>query len=312
MNTMKNTILLVCLLSCSWEAYSQQLPLTSEYMFNRITVNPAYVGNKTVLSSSLSYRTMLTGFEGAPVTQYLTVDAPIQSKYMALGLKLMNDKIGVSTQVGISGIYGYYIGLGPGRLTIAIEGGVTNLREDFSSLVKADPNDNTLQISTESKLFPDAGFGLYYNTDNYYGGISVLNLIQSRLNFSDVTTEGIAQLNRHYYLMGGYLFELNDLFDIEPSFVGKYVKGSKVQADINTNLIFKDLVSTGLAYRSNHTIVFAFRFMFQSKFRVGYAFDLPVSSLSSYYGKSHEISLGYDIKLKEPPKKKVTDPRYYH
>ena len=291
--------------------YSQQDPMYSQYMFDALAINPAFSGSRNIVFSGLTYRNQFVGFEGAPVTQKLTFNAPLQKKYMGLGLKAFHDKSGASETTNFSGIYSYHIGIGKGRLSFGIEGGLSNFSIDFTNLVRAHPDDQALSYSKESAFLPDASAGMYYYNSKFYFGLASYHLLQGKTSVTMYQRKDAAKLYRHEFISSGYKFQVNENTSIEPSILIKYVSGAPLQADVNTNVIWKEMIAIGTSYRTRDGLSFLLRYLIKEKIVIGYSYDLTLSELSKYSNGSHEIMAGYQVKLLPPATKKVTDPRYY-
>lgn len=296
----------LCIDSCA-----QQDPMYSQYMFDPLAINPAFAGSKNNIFSAITYRNQFVSFPGAPVTQKLTFNAPLQKRYMGLGLKAFHDIAGTAEITSLSGIYSYYIGLGKGKLSFGLEGGLTNFSVDYTNLIRTHPDDLALSYSKESKFLPDASFGMYYYHNRFYFGLAMYHLFQSKVNLTQYERNDAAKLFRHEFLSSGYKIKASEKIDIEPSVLLKYVSGSSPQADLNTNVIWNEIISIGGSYRTGDGLSFLFRYLIREKIVIGYSYDLTLSGLSKYSNGSHEIMAGYQVKLLPPATKKITDPRYY-
>ncbi len=62
-------------------AMAQQKPQYTQYVFNNLLLNPAVTGIENYTDVKAGYRSQWTGLSGAPVTTYLTVDAPIGNAF---------------------------------------------------------------------------------------------------------------------------------------------------------------------------------------------------------------------------------------
>ena len=91
---MKKTVIIVFSLIFSYVANAQQDAMYTHYMYNTLSVNPAYAGSRGALSITGLHRSQWIGFEGSPITQTLTVHTPVLTKNIGLGMSLINDKIG--------------------------------------------------------------------------------------------------------------------------------------------------------------------------------------------------------------------------
>jgi hypothetical protein len=103
---------------------AQQLPITTQYLFNGLLINPAYAGSRKALTANLTWRQQWAGFEGAPRTQVLSIHSPLPEKKLALGLLLINDRIGVAHETAVTSNYAYRIRLGRGQLAFGLGAGV--------------------------------------------------------------------------------------------------------------------------------------------------------------------------------------------
>ena len=74
--------------------FSQQDAMFTHYSFNTMVVNPAYAGNRGMMSATLLQRNQWVGFDGAPVTQTFVLNTPIFNDKLGLGVSLIKDKIG--------------------------------------------------------------------------------------------------------------------------------------------------------------------------------------------------------------------------
>lgn len=283
----------------------------TQYMFDKMLVNPAYVGSSNWIVGSLKYRTQFIGIQGAPQTQTFTAHAPWQKKHMGFGIKIYHDQLGVTTENRASLLYAYHLGFAGGKLSLGIEAGVVNQSVDFSTLIRENQTDNALPLARQSVIAPDANFGVYYQNKHFYGGFASYQLIPSKINYTGTTREPIAKLFTHSFLLLGYVIESGKKLNIDPSILVKQVSGAPVQLDANVNFIYNDLITLGVGYRSGDALVTTFRINIAEKLRIAYSYDYQISGLKSYSGGAHEIMLSYGIKLLPPPAEKEISPRYY-
>jgi len=294
----------ICLFTLQLSA--QQDPLLSQYMFNRIIINPGYAGSSNMLSGTLGYRQQFVGMEGAPKMQLLTIHAPIKAQSMGLGIKAIHENIGVTNQNSVTAIYTYQLRFAKGRLSLGLEGGIFSQSIDFTNLRKTVQDDNALPIGKESVLVPDAAFGVYYYSEKLYFGGAVYHLLQNKLNYSGYTgkdRELIAKLSSHAYLTGGYTLKAGENINVGPSLLLKYVFGAPAQMDLNINATFKEMFTIGGGYRTGDAIVFLFQYSFKDRIKFSYAYDYTISELAAYSSGSHGIMLSYNM----PAKKKARD-----
>jgi type IX secretion system PorP/SprF family membrane protein len=300
-------IIIVLMAMCGFITKAQQDVMISQYMFNGLFLNPAYAGSHKYITSSLLHRTQWVNFSGAPKTMLLAVDGllPTKSENMGLGLIVTNDRIGATEQTDIMANYAYQLKLKKGKLAFGIKAGVSNFVLKSDKLVYWDGGDQVFSDRKNAWL-PKFGMGAYYFCDNWYAGISVPTLLayDSKQNFSfDVNSSTFLQ--RHYYVYGGYVFKLNDKFDLKPSALIKYLPSAPTEVDLNLNVMYNKQVWLGVGYRSYDAVVLMVEYQTNSRFRVGYAYDVTTTKLRNYSAGTHEIMIGYDfgkdiVKIKTP------------
>src|SRR5436190_23650752 len=105
---LRNKIFLA-LLALSGTATAQQDAMFTHYMNNTIAVNPAYAGTRNALTITGIHRSQWVGFDGAPITQTLTMHTPLGNHKMGIGLSVVNDKIGPVNTSGAFADYAYYL-----------------------------------------------------------------------------------------------------------------------------------------------------------------------------------------------------------
>lgn len=304
---MKKFILILFVVLLNSTSKAQQDAMISQYMFNGLFLNPAYSGSHKYVTSSLLHRTQWVNFPGAPKTALLAIDGlvPGKSENMGIGLIVANDRIGATEQTDIFANYSYQLKLKKGKLAFGLKAGASNYIFKSDAVTVWDSNDNVFP-ARKSVWLPKFGFGVYYFHEKWYAGLSIPTLVayDPHHNFSfDVNKSSF--LNRHYYAYGGYVFKLNEEFKLKPSALIKYLPAAPVQADINLNLLYKDHFWIGASYRSMAAIVFMVEYQTNSRFRVGYAYDLTTTKIKKYSTGTHEIMIGYDfgkdlIKIKTP------------
>jgi len=275
---MKKLISILVILNSAFciPAFGQLLPHYSQYMFNNNFINPAVAGTKGYNLASLTFRSQWVGFNDAPVNQTVSMYGP-WGENMGFGGILLNDKTGPRRTTGIQLSYAYRMQVNEeSKISFGLSGILYQHVLDKDKLTPDDPIDNVLQGGKEKTFAPDAAFGVYYYTDKYYAGFSVPQLFQNKLQ-------------RHYFLTGGYQYEINEDFDVEPSFLFKAVAHVPVQLDINAKLIYQEKYWSGLSYRHKESIVFMLGMVAKNKYIFGYSYDVTLTQIRKYSTGSHEI-----------------------
>jgi type IX secretion system PorP/SprF family membrane protein len=302
-------ILIAFLILVSFGARAQQDAMYTQYMFNTLAINPAYAGSRNVTSATVLFRNQWTGIQGAPKTGTLTLDAPIYDKRLGIGLQLFSDKLGVTQTTGavISGAY--RVRLNEGTLAFGLQGNVNQFRANYNDVnLNTDVYDPAFAFNVNKVLF-NFGTGVYYNSDRFFLGLSVQDLVKNRL--TDYTTNNVDFRQTqvmHVFLSSGYVFDLNDDFKFKPSFLIKGVKGAPIEGDINATLWIKDVIGIGAQYRTSADIAGLVEIQATPQFRIGYSYDYSTTALRFSNSGSHEIMLRYEFGFSSG---KILSPRYF-
>ncbi|CAM3626564.1 type IX secretion system membrane protein PorP/SprF [Flavobacterium chungbukense] len=274
---------------------AQQDAQFTQYMYNTIEVNPAYAGSRGVLSVFGLYRTQWVGLEGAPQTSTFSVNTPLNNSDLGLGVSLVNDKIGPTTENTLSADLSYTIPTSESwNLSFGIKGTANLFNLDVNKLSMEDQDDQQFQ-NLKNKFSPNVGAGLYFHSDRAYIGLSVPNFIETNRYDSDDTAIFKEKIN--YYLIAGYVFNLDRLeyIKFKPALMTKMVEGAPLQVDVSGNFMFNDKFVLGLAYRWSASVSAMAGFQVTKGMYLGYGYDHETTQLKKYNSGSHEIFLRFDF-----------------
>jgi type IX secretion system PorP/SprF family membrane protein len=275
-------------------------------MFNTLAVNPAYAGSADVFTVMALSRHQWVGFAGAPSTQTVLGHTPLPNRNMALGLSLLNDRIGPTHQTGAYLDYAYRIRTGADtRLAFGLKGGMNIYQADLATLATVDPD--AANASVRGKALPNFGFGLFWHSSRYYAGLSIPKLLQNEVA---ALAPGLATAveTRHFFLMGGYVFDIDRGLKFKPSFMLRMVKGAPVSIDLNANFLLRERIWLGAMYRLGNSFGVLGQYQVNDQFRVGYAFDLTTTRIRAYNAGTHELMLNYDLRFFTG---RTVSPRYF-
>ncbi|UII75985.1 type IX secretion system membrane protein PorP/SprF [Flagellimonas sp. HMM57] len=295
---------------------AQQNPQYTQYMYNTQIINPAYSGSREALSFGLLGRTQWVSLEGSPESGTFTVNSPIGLyDNMGLGLSIVHDRIGPSSESNITADYAYRIDVSrEGRLSFGLKAGVDVLNVDYSALTIFDQNDPFFQNNIDNRLQPQVGVGLYFNTDRFYMGASIPNFLRAE-HFDEGTLEGdnvdsdsIALERLHYFLIAGYVFDLNQNLKFKPATLFKAVGGSPLQWDFSANFLFNEKFTLGASYRWSASLSALAGFQITDSLFLGMAYDYQTTEIESYSDGSYEVFLRFDIFKKSD---RILTPRFF-
>ena len=286
--------------------YGQREPMYSQYMFNMLNVNPAYAGNRAVDNITLMYRHQWTGIEGAPRTATLSWDRRAENSNIGYGMQIFNDRLGLENTSTLRGFYSYRLPFQNSSLSFGLNAGVLNYRVDLTGtgMDLSDPLLNR-KINTFS---PVAGLGFIYESDRFYIGASLPDVLDTYVTEDDKIIQLSPKL--HYFINGGVMFNLSENVMFKPSAMFKAVTGAPVQLDANLNLWFGNTIGVGFSYRTGDAILGLFEFQITDHLRLGYSYDHSISSLRNYNSGTHELMLRYEFS-KSKTGKKILSPRYF-
>ncbi|MFH6969831.1 type IX secretion system membrane protein PorP/SprF [Flavobacterium sp. FlaQc-28] len=287
---------------------AQQDAQFTQYMYNTISINPAYAGSRGALSVFGLYRTQWVGLDGAPETSSFSVNSPISNSNLGIGVSLVNDKIGPTNENNFSTDLSYSIQTSANfKLSFGIKGTVNLFNLDINKLNIEDQGDPQFQ-DLRNKISPNVGAGVYWHSDKAYVGLSVPNFIET--NRYDDNDVAIYKDRINYYLMGGYVFDLDkyQYIKFKPAVLVKMVEGAPLQVDLSANFMFNDKFVVGAAYRWSAAVSAMAGFQVSDGLYIGYAYDHETTKLQNYNSGSHEIFLRYEFFKNYG---KITTPRFF-
>ncbi len=273
--------------------FAQQDPQFTQYMYNTVSFNPAYAGSTGNLNANLLHRSQWVGLDGAPTTQSFSINTPVGRGNTALGLSFINDKIGPSQDFYASIDASYTITFDYDlRFAFGMKMGLQSLQVDYGKLNIYNPSDDHFNENI-SNIKPLIGVGGYLYTDNWYVGLSVPNVLKTE--FYDDVAVSTASKRQHFFLIAGYVFQLNDNLKFKPATLIKAVSGAPLAYDLSANFLLNDKFTLGASYRLNASVSALAGFQISNSLMVGYAYDFDTTELARYNSGSHEIVLRFEL-----------------
>lgn len=315
-------------------AKAQQNIQFTQYMFNSLSVNPAYAGYKEEWFAQTALRNQWVGIDGAPKTGQLSVDGVVDPyrKNLGVGVQVSADKLASQTATSAYANLAYRLRLNSEdtqRLSFGIGAGVTQYGLDGTLLTPIDDLDNALPLGKIGNFIPDVRLGVYYYNPKWYIGASMMDLLSgdksnSLFRWEDGTATNIKR-KRHLYLITGFLCNLSDQIRLRPGLLLKEEFKGPTTTDVNAMFIFNDKFWLGGSYRtsldlwkkdydknqdlSQATAMAAIaQFYVTEKLRVGYSYDYMLNGLRGNQNGSHEITIGYTF---SKGANRIINPRYF-
>ena len=288
---------------------AQQDPQFSHYMYNTISVNPAYAGSRGVLNITGLHRSQWIGLEGAPTSQTLTLNTPLRNRKMGVGLSVVNDKIGPLNQTFIYGDYSYTVRLTEKlKLAFGLKAGINWFQPKISTLNTIQNNDPSFVGSTmESVIKPNIGAGIYLHRDDWYIGASSPRLVQNKFNLGGSDTTSVLE-ERHMFFIAGYLWTVNPQLKLKPTAQLKMVQDAPMSIDATLEALIRNKFSIGAGLRVGDSFYGMLGYQFTDQFRVGFAYDYTTTRLQNVNNGTVEFMLSYDFYFNND---KLKSPRYF-
>lgn len=312
---MKRILIILCILTLTgFYAKSQQEPIFSQYTMNQYLINPAYAGSEGYTSFNLTARQQWLGFEDAPMTQAISGQTRIlKTSYVSksrsvrkrikrrrpsgkvgIGGYLYNDQNGPIGRTGLEVSYAYHLFVNDGQLSLGLSLSAYQFRVNTNDLSTSEGYDPLIDEARESMFIPDGSVGVYYTYQPFYIGLSARNLFQASVKFGGDNSFSDYQQVRHYYLMTGYRYDMDNDFEIEPSILIKTTENFNLQADVSLRGYYKRDYWLGFSYRTGNAFITNVGIKVDRLY-FGYAFDYSLNDIQRISYGSHEIMIGLKL-----------------
>ena len=313
---MRNSIIkfltIVSIALISFEGNAQQDPQFTQYMYNMSVINPAYaIDDLGMLNIGGIYRNQWAGMEGAPETASFFAHTGLTNRLEA-GISIIHDEIGdIVKENNIYADVAYVLPVSETtKLSFGVKAGVSFFDADLSGLTTTDPGmDPAMQNISEA--FPNFGVGAYLFGENYYLGLSAPNVFTSKHLENETGLARLGEENIHYFLTGGYVFDLNENVKLKPAFMLRGVQGAPLSVDLTANFLLYNRFEAGLAYRLDDAVSGLLNFRVTPELRIGYAYDYTTTNLGDYNDGTHEIMVLFDLDLLGLAKGYNKSPRFF-
>ncbi|TAI46700.1 type IX secretion system membrane protein PorP/SprF [Flagellimonas allohymeniacidonis] len=283
---------------------AQQDAQYTQYMFNTLSVNPAYAGSRGQLSFAGLYRSQWVGLDGAPETFTLNLHSPIRNSRLGYGVSVVNDNIGdgVVQETYLDAVLSYTIDVAQNaKLSFGLKGGGNFISLDFAGLRNFD-QEVVQQDNIDNQFAPNFGLGVYYHTDKFYAGLSAPNVLETEyFDNSDTDDDNsvnfLATERINFYFITGYVFDLNPDLKFKPALLTKAVGGAPLQVDVSANFLFAEKFSFGAAYRFDAAVSALAGFQITDQIMLGLAYDRETTELggTQFNDGSFEVFLRLEL-----------------
>ncbi len=278
-------------------------------MHNNLLINPAFSGNQQYWTSNLVYRTQWVNLEGAPNTVLFSSHTGVKDRRLGMGLWLAHDQVGVHENTQIYGTYAYHIKLRHGYIAMGLQAGMQLLRSDFTRLNLQNPNDPDF-LQNIRTWQPNFGSGVVWKQKNTMLSLSVPAFLKAPT--ADLSRQQDSQrAPRQLLAYVSHREALNRQTQLQLSALLHALEGSPMAVDLAANLIYKNTVSGGIAFRQGLSVGIMFSCHLGDGLFLGYAYDYALTSLSAFSQGSHELQLTYRLNLPALHRPPPRNPTYF-
>ncbi|MFT5778152.1 MAG: type IX secretion system PorP/SprF family membrane protein [Crocinitomicaceae bacterium] len=283
------------------QTWAQQIPMVNQYFYTPFIYNPAFAGASGNTNAFLVHRTQWAGIPDAPITNAFNFEGSIQNNKAGFGLSLYQDRTGILNEVGGFGSYSYRVKVNEDHhFLLGLGVGVVSKRVDFDKIIVKDQYDTYLLAQMQSKAAFDGNAGFVYNWKDLNIGVSLQQLMASRLNYENDNDVSMYMRNtRHMLASASYDFHLmEDDITLSPMFLLRYAPGAPIQYEGTVFAKYKDFIGLGVSYKSDYAVSLNAMVKPHARLTVGYSYDLMINDMRAYAKTSHEFTLGYTFNSK--------------
>jgi type IX secretion system PorP/SprF family membrane protein len=313
-----NRLIYILLLILPFCVNAQTEAMYSQYLFNKLVLNPAYAGSREGVCAVLIYRNQWTGIEGSPKTMLATFHSVSPNRKYGFGGNLFNDKLGIINSYTFNGNFAYRFFIGKSVLALGLNGGLSYTSANINDLTAYQQGDIAgFDAMGKAQIIPNAGAGIYFKNKRLAIGLSVPQIFNNRL-LKNVETP----LSNHYYFTFDYLINVGKQYNLQgqkvslvPSLLIKFVPATNFHVDFNMSLVLYSQFWIGFGYRSDNSLIFSAQYSLNkfvknssTSFRLGYSYDLANKAYRAQSAGTHEILFMFDLARN---KNKILSPRLF-
>lgn len=272
--------------------------------------NPSAIGTTDFIKIRGDMRMQWVGIENAPQSIALAADMPFKflNQRFGVGLVMQNETLGLYSNMVLGAQLGYKFKLLKGEFSAGVQVGLLN--QKFKGTEVFIPDNDDYHESADDAIPTtdiggnalDLGVGVFYTHKLFWAGVSCTHITSPTITLNAESGEGGNEKNyefkadRTLYFMAGSNIPLkNTLFEIIPSVLVKS-DFSYITGEITGRVRYNKFLSAGIGYRYDDAIMAMIGAEYKN-FYLGYSYDYHMSEIAKASSGSHEIMLGYKLKL---------------
>ena len=290
-------IIALCIYEKGYAQYDAQL---SQYWALPTYYNPGAAGSTDKLNIRAATRQQWVKMPGAPKTFIIMGDMPFKlfKQQHGVGAVISSEKIGLFSNTALGIQYSFKVKLLGGQLGLGLQFGLINQVFDGSEVYIPESDYHTQTDegipTTEVKgMAFDLGFGAYYTHKYFWAGFSAMHLTSPKITFDEKYETYVP--SSFYFTAGGNIPFKNSLFILQPSLLLKTVV-KRIQVEFGAIVKYNKFIWGGLSYRLNDALIFSLGGEWKGVM-LGYSYDYSLSDIVKVTSGSHEVFVGYSMKL---------------
>ena len=257
--------------------FAQQESIIGFYKKHLNLVNPAFnsVDGKTYITSSI--RKQWVGIEDAPETQAISFMTPL-GDHVSMGVSFVHDRVFIEKQGFFAIDFSYQVKLNEELdLFMGIKAGGNSYAVNTIGLETYNPVSDP-GLGSISRFNPNIGVGFYLKHDRYYVSLSSPKLLNTERARNEDGYATVATDRVHFYLSGGYTFNVNESLNLTPSVMTRYVNGAPFSTDFTSMASFNNVFELGATYRTDKSMAGLTQFTLSRRLVVGLAYEYSLRS----------------------------------
>ncbi|MDE7373880.1 MAG: type IX secretion system membrane protein PorP/SprF [Odoribacter sp.] len=283
-------VLILLLVLTTFVGYAQNTVLTfTDYSASQPLINPAAMGHESGANGLLLYHSRFEKSDYWPSTAAFNINSMLTEKNFGGGLSAIFDKYGPYQKLFLYVAGTYKLKVNEGKnLYFGLQAGVNYVSNagDYKLV-----DDET--IFTDNYSQPNFGFGLHFETENYFIGASIPEFRYNTLDeLGEKISETASEMMR-IYLYGGFRFKVGKTTRLMPYAYMSYSEYESAKVDLGAKLLLRDAFEFGLQYRTKEAFGVLVRVRVFDGLWLGYAFEGNSADVGSKFNTNQEIGLSF-------------------
>lgn len=312
---LKKHILCLWMLVCSCLLHTAGMSAQNDVQFTQYWAVPAYynpgaTGEIDFVRIRGGARMQWVGIENAPISFLAAADMPVKigKKRIGVGVNMSQESLGLFSNMLVNLQGSYKMKFLKGTLSVGVQGGYYNTTFKGSEVYIPEgddyhqPVDEAIPTQDVTGSSFDLSAGIWYSHKYFTLGVSGLHLLQPTVRLESEGTES-AEVSQYetvlkrslYFTASGNIGLKNTLFELQPSMMVK-TDFDNFGAEVTMRAMYNKFLSFGIGYRYKDAVCAMVAAEFKNFF-IGYSYDYPTSAISKASSGSHEVVIGYKVKL---------------